>query len=269
MKIGVFDSGFGGIDILKHIVKVMPEYDYVYLGDNARNPYGTKSQPTLEKYAQEATKFLFEQNCQLILFACNTASTQALRTIQQEYIPNNYPGKNALGVIIPACEEAAKRGNIIGIVATESSVDSGAFIREIKKINPDSEIIQQACPLLVKLVETGESDVEILDKVLVRYLQPLVDRNIDTLVLGCTHYGLLEEHIQRVLTQLGSGAQIVHEGRVVAVRFRDYLSRHPEYQLRLSKKGTREFYATDRSKDFQRLGSEYFQEQIGVQKAVL
>ena len=267
MKIGVFDSGFGGIDILKHIVEIMPEYDYVYLGDNARNPYGTKSQSTLEQYAQEATDFLFKQNCQLVLFACNTASTQALRKIQQEFIPTNHPGKNALGVIIPACEEADHSGDSIGVIATESSVESEAFIREIHKINPQAQIIQQACPLLVKLVETGESDEVILDKILQRYLKPLIERGIDTLVLGCTHYGLLEKHITRVLGQLGSDAHIIHEGRVVATRFKDYLERHPEYQLRLSKNGTRVFYATDMSKDFKKLGSEYFGEEIEVEHA--
>jgi len=269
MKIGVFDSGFGGIDILKHIVNVLPEYDYVYLGDNARNPYGTKSQDVLEQYAREATDFLFSKNCQLIIFACNTASTQALRSIQQTHIPKQHPGKNALGMIIPAAEAAVKTGTGIGVIATESSVSSGAFEKEIVKLNPDAQVYSQACPLLVKLVETGEQDQEIINKVLDRYLQPLVDKKIDTLVLGCTHYGLLEEQIQNTLERLGSSAVIVHEGRVVAQKFKTYLSQHPEYQLKLSKGGTQIFYASDKTDTFKKLGSQYFGSEIDIHKAEL
>lgn len=269
MKIGVFDSGFGGIDILKHIVAVMPEYDYVYLGDNARTPYGTKSQETLERFATEATRFLFDQNCQIILFACNTASTQALRTIQQSFIPKEYPGRNALGVIIPACEAAIDSGKNIGVIATQSSVDSGAFERELTKLKEGIKVYQEPAPLLVTLVETGEQDIEILDKALTRYLKPLTDNGIDTLILGCTHYGLLEEHIRRNLDLLKKDIEIIHEGRVVAHRFKNYLERHPEYQLKLSKNGTVSFWATDLSKQFQELGSQYFERDIEPKKAEL
>jgi len=269
MKIGLFDSGFGGIDILRHITELLPEYDYVYLGDNARSPYGNRSQEILEEYATEATQFLFEQNCQLVLFACNTASTLALRTIQQNFIPNNYEGRNALGVIIPACEEAVKEGSTIGVIATQASVDSQAFERELYKLKPDCKVITEACPLLVSFVETREQDDEIIVKVLKRYLKPLVDQGIDTLILGCTHYGLLEKQIIEVLEELGSQAKIIHEGRVVAQKFKDYLKHHPEYQLKLSKNSTRIFFATDLNKDFEQKGGEFFGERIQVKKAQL
>ncbi len=269
MKIGVFDSGFGGIDILRHIIEKLPDHDYVYLGDSARNPYGFKSQETLSQYAKEAVDFLFSKNCQLVIFACNTASAQALRVVQTEHIPGRYDGRNALGVIVPSAEAAAYFGDTVGVIATESTVASQTFAKEIKKLKPSAHVFQQACPLLVKLVETGEDDQEILDRVLKRYLQPLVDKKIDTLILGCTHYGLLRDQIEDVLRKLGSNAKIIHQGEIVAQKFAWYLNKHPEYQLRLSKNRTREFYATDITRRFKELGSEYFGEEIDPKQAIL
>lgn len=266
--IGVFDSGFGGLSVLRHIVRVLPEYDYVYLGDTARMPYGARSQEVIYEFTQQAVDFLFQNNCELIILACNTASSEALRKIQQEYLPKYYPKKRVLGVIIPAAEEAIEvtGNNKIGVMATESAVASGAFERELKKLNPLAQVFQQGCPLLVPIVESGEQNSEITDVMLRKYITPLMKKNIDTLILGCTHYGILESKIKNIT---GQNIRVISEGKIVAKKMKQYLQRHSEIERILSKKRRITFYTTDITNRFKDLGSKFFGKKIAPIKAHL
>lgn len=264
-KIGVFDSGFGGLDILREIVNELPEYSYIYLGDTARAPYGSRSQDLIYNFTEQVVDFLFRQHCQLIILACNTASSEALRRIQREYLPKHYPKRRVLGVIIPAVETAKEmtKNNRVGVMATEGTVASGAFERELKKLNPTIEVFQNACPLLVPIVEVGEQDSEIAERAIKNYIQPLLKKDIDTLILGCTHYGLLEDKIKR---EAGQGIGVVSEGRVVAEKLKDYLKRHPEIENRFDRKQEIRFLTTDLTDKFKVLGSKFFGRAIIPQK---
>lgn len=266
-SIGVFDSGFGGLQILKHIVKELPEYNYVYLGDTARVPYGSRSQEVILNFVTQAVEFLFKKNCQLVIFACNTASAKALCKIQREYLPKNYPDRKVLGVVVPAVEEAAKKSkNSVGVIATSGSVASGVFVRELQKINKNLKIFQQACPLLVPIVEFGEEKSEITGIMLEKYLKPLLKNKIDTLILGCTHYGILEKKIRKIA---GNKVNIIAEEKIIGKKLKNYFERHPEIENKLNKNGKRSFYSTDITENFKILGSKFFGKQINMQKAKL
>lgn len=267
-SIGVFDSGFGGLSILRCIVKELPHYDYVYLGDTARTPYGTRSQEVLYEFTKQAVDFLFHHNCELIILACNTASSEALRKIQQEYLPKYYLDKRVLGVIIPTAEMAIEitKNNRIGVLATESTVASDAFKLELVKLNPLTKVFQQGCPLLVSIVESGEQDSEITDIVLRKYLNPLINKNIDTLILGCTHYGILESKIKNIV---GRNIKVISEGKIVAQKLKQYLQRHPEIERKLTKNHKTVFYTTDTTSRFEKLGSKFFGKKIEPVKAYL
>lgn len=267
-KIGVFDSGFGGLAILKSIVKELPQYDYVYLGDNARMPYGTRSPQTVHTFTLQAVEFLFDHDCELVVIACNTASADALRKIQREYVPRRGKEKRVLGVIVPAVQEAVERtkNKRIGVLATEGSVRSQAFVRELKLKDSSMYIFQKAAPLLVPLVEAGEFRSKPAEMILRNYLKPLLAKGIDTLILGCTHYGHMENSIKKIV---GKNVTVVSEGHVVAKKLRDYLSRHPELEKRLSRRKRREFYSTDLSDRFQRLGALFFGKRISSKKISL
>ncbi|MEA1935843.1 MAG: glutamate racemase [Thermodesulfobacteriota bacterium] len=261
--IGVFDSGFGGLTVLKSIVQELPEYDCLYLGDNARVPYGGRSERIVYKFTKQAVAFLFKQGCPLIIIACNTASAKALRRIQQEYLPKTYPERRVLGVVRPSVEEIAKRtlNNKVGLLATEMVVSSRAFTKEINKLNPSIEIFQQACPLLVPIVEAGEHDWEGTDMIIKRYLRELFDQNndIDTLLLACTHYPILYPTFER---HVPSNVTILEQGPLVAKSLKDYLLRHPEIEKRLTKSGTRVFLTTDISERFDRIAHVFYGEPI-------
>lgn len=267
-SIGVFDSGFGGLDIMKGIVRELPDYDFVYLGDTARMPYGTRSGKIIYDFSREAVDFLFAKNCELVIFACNTASSDALHRIQVEHVPNNHDGKKVLGVLIPAAEAACElsKNSKVGVIATSSTVRSKSFIRELSKIVPKIKIYQQACPLLVPLVEAGEQNSEMTEIALRKYLKPLLAKDIDTLILGCTHYGILESKIKRIA---GRKVKIISESRIIGGKLKDYLERHPEIETRLAKNKKRTFYSTDLTDNFRRLGSRFFGEKIEVSKADL
>lgn len=266
--IGVFDSGFGGLDIFRHIVEVLPGYDYMYLGDTARAPYGTRTQETVCEFTREAVDFLFRKNCGLIILACNTASSEALHEIQQEYLPAAHPDKRVLGVLIPAAEHAVEltRNKRIGVIATPATVESASFVREIHKIDGSVQVFQESCPLLVPLVEAGEHDSEATEMILRNYLAPLMKKDIDTLILGCTHYGFLEEKAKRIL---GPNVCVLSEGKVVAKKLARYLARHPETENKLTKNRVRAFYSTDLTDTFTTLGSTFFGAKIDAQRAVL
>ncbi|GMU74346.1 MAG: glutamate racemase [Candidatus Campbellbacteria bacterium] len=267
-KIGVFDSGFGGIDILRGIVSELPQYDYIYLGDTARSPYGTRSSEVVYEFSKQAVDFLFSRGAGLIIFACNTASSDALRRIQQEYLPRKHPDKRVLGVLIPAAEDAVaktKNGRV-GVIATEGTVRSCAFPRELIKLKKEVQVFQQACPLLVPLVEEGEERSKAAHILVEQYLAPLRKKKIDTLILGCTHYGLLERQIKKAA---GSHVRIVSEARVVPKKLRDYLRRHQDIEGTLSKHRSVQFFSTDLTERFTRLGSRFFGKKIRAAKAVL
>ena len=231
-------------------------------------PYGNRSKETIYKFTKQAIKFLIDKNCELIILACNTVSSEALRRIQQEYIPKNHPDKKVLGVLIPAAEIATleNKSKRIGVIATSQTVKSKAFIRELSKISPKIKVFQKACPLLVRIVEKGEQDLGSADVILKRYLKPLISKKIDTLVLGCTHYGILEGKIREIT---GKNIKIISESKIVAQKLKNYLKRHTEIEEKLGKNGKRVFYSTDLTENFEILGSKFFGEKIKPQKADL
>ena len=263
--IGVFDSGFGGLEVFREIKKLLPEYDYIYLGDTARAPYGTRAQTEIYKFTEQAVGFLFKKNCPLIISACNTASSEALRKIQQNYLVKHYPDRRVLGVIIPAVESAIglTKNKKIGVMATQGTVASESFIRELKKIDDDIEVYQKACPLLVSLIEAGEENSEVMDSALKEYLEPLMEKGIDTLILGCTHYGLLAGKIREMV---GEDIRMISQGGIVAEKLKDYLQRHKEIQAKISKNSSIEFLTTDLTEKFQKLGSVFFGFEIEVER---
>lgn len=245
MNIGVFDSGLGGLTIFNELIKKLPEYNYIYLGDNARVPYGGRSQEVICEFTKQAVEFLFKKDCVLIIIACNTATANALRKIQQEYLPKHYPDRRILGVIRPTVEEVAEsKAEKVGIIATKATVESNSFVKEIHKLNPKIQVFQNAGPLLVPFIEEGETESKAFNLILKKYLQPLIDKNIDTLILGCTHYGLVKKQIQSIV---GLKIKVIDEGYIVAEKLQVYLKRHLDIEKQLQKKYLRKFYVTDSS----------------------
>ncbi len=266
--IGVFDSGFGGINILQGIVKKIPEYNYLYLGDTARVPYGTRSKDVVYNFTRQAVDFMFANNCELIIFACNTASSNALRKIQKEYLPKHYPNKKVLGVLIPAAEEAIikTKNHKIGVIATENTIQSNSFVRELTKLNPEIKVFQNSCPLLVPIIEAGEQNSKATKIIIENYLKPLKKKKIDTLILGCTHYGILENQIKKII---GSDVVIISEAKVVSKKLKNYLENHPEIEKKLGKNSLIKFYTTDLTDRFITLGSKFFGKKIKAKKVSL
>ena len=244
--IGVFDSGFGGLTILKKIVERMPGYDYVFLGDNARAPYGSRSFVTVYNYTLQAVKKLFELGCPLVVLACNTASAKALRTIQQEYLAKEAPQHRVLGIIRPTAEALGgiTKTKKVGVLGTAGTVNSQSYILETAKLSPEIKIFQQACPLLVPIVENNEIDTPGADFFVEKYLSQLFaqDSEIDTIVLGCTHYPLLINSFKKFLSP---DIHIVKQNEIVAHSLQDYLLRHPDMDARLSKNSSIHYYTTD------------------------
>lgn len=265
MKIGLFDSGLGGLIVTHSLVQNLPEYDYVYLGDTARVPYGNRSQEVIYEFTQNAVEYLFKQDCQLFLIACNTASAEALRKIQQEYLPAHYPDRKVLGVLIPTAEEVVEQtqNKKVGIIATAGTVGSQTYVTEIQKLNPDIEVFQQASPLLVPLVENNA--IKYASPILDDYLAPLLEANIDTLVLGCTHYPLLKDLIR---SKVGS-ARVIAQDEIIPKKLRDYLDRHPEIDEKLAKSGSRTFLTTDFAPSTAEIAALLFSESITFEKVGL
>lgn len=266
-SIGIFDSGFGGLSILKEIVKVLPQYNYVYLGDTARAPYGSRSQEIIYEFTCEGIEFLFKNDCDLVILACNTASSEALRKIQQEFLPKKYPGKKVLGVIIPGAEEAVlkTKNKKIGVLATEATVSSGAFKREIQKLDNKIKVYEVPAPMLVPLIEAGEDKSESAKILVEQYVKEVAACGIDTLILGCTHYGILESVIKKTAKEVG----VLSEGKIVARKLKEYLRRHDDVEKKLSKKKDIKFYTTDSKEKFDRLGSRFFGKKIISKKVDL
>ncbi len=246
MNIGVFDSGYGGLTVLKEFLKLLPQYNYIYLGDNARTPYGTRSFETVYKYTLEAVKKLFKLNSQLIIIACNTASAKALRSIQQNDLPNIAPKRRVLGVIRPSVEAIADftKTKNVGVLATSGTIASNSYYIEIKKIHPNIKVFQQHCPMWVPLVENNEHNSKGADYFIKKCIDKLLSKNsyIDTIILGCTHYPLLINKIKKFLPQ---NITILSQGEVVAPSLKNYLKRHPEIETKLTKNFKRKFFTTD------------------------
>ena len=234
--IGIFDSGYGGLTILSKIRQLLPEYDYLYLGDNARAPYGTRSFDVIYEYTLQAVNYLHEQGCNLIILACNTASAKALRTIQQRDI--NPEELRVLGVIRPTVEVIPERtkNKHIGVLATPGTVASESYVIELLKQNPTLVVTQQACPMWVPLIESGEHLGEGADYFVEKYLNELLEQDplIDTIILGCTHYPLIQDKIEAYLLQTNRHISVVTQGEIVAHSLADYLHRHPEIVERIS-----------------------------------
>lgn len=258
MKIGIFDSGLGGLFTLKAIAEELPAYDYVYLGDTARLPYGARTHAEIFEFLKEGADFLFARDCQLVIVACNSASAEALRSVQQEYMQAAHPGRNILGMIVPMTEACAEFKKV-GLIATEATVHSGAYPREFAKREPNVELVSLAVPELVPLIESGDRMGTAL--ALEKYLEQF--RDIDALLLGCTHYAIVKDEIKKFLPD---EVAIVSQDTVVPGKTREYLARHPEVDGKLSKNGTREFFVTDLGEHFKKTAALWFGADISIQK---
>jgi glutamate racemase len=267
--IGVFDSGYGGLTILDKIRKQMPTYDYIYLGDNARTPYGPRSFEIVYEFTLQAVKKLFELGCPLVILACNTASAKALRTIQQVNLPSIDPTRRVLGVIRPTaeCIGTLTHSRHVGILATSGTIKSQSYILEIKKLFPDISIMGEACPMWVPLVENNEYQSEGADYFVQKHINNLLEKDplIDTFILGCTHYPLLIDKIKRFTPP---HIQIVAQGEYVAHSLQDYLQRHPEMDNRCTKGGTCHFLTTESSDKFQESASIFLQDETISVKSI-
>lgn len=258
--IGVFDSGYGGLTILSDIRKRLPEYDYLYLGDNARAPYGTRSFDVVYEFTLQAVNELFDRGCELVILACNTASAKALRTIQQNDLPNIDPKKRVLGVIRPSTEiigQYTKTKNI-GILATPGTVSSGSYEIEIKKFSPQCKVFQHACPTWVTLIESNEHETE-AGKALIRQdVEALMAMNsrIDTIVLGCTHYPVVKDLIESIVPD---DVSVISQGNIVASSLADYLLRHPWIDSKCSKNGSVSFLTSESTEEFNSNASKYIE----------
>ena len=257
--IGVFDSGYGGLTVLKELVKKLPQYDYLYLGDNARAPYGTRSFDTVYQYTLEAVKWFFAQGCQLVILACNTASAKALRTIQQNDLPRLAPEKRVLGVIRPTTEIIGQYSETkeVGILGTNGTVASQSYPIEIKKFYPDITTYQEACPMWVPIIENNEMNNPGTHHFIKENLHNLLKKgkNIDVMLLACTHYPLMLKQIKEYLPVQ---VKLLTQGEIVANSLVDYLQRHPEIEEQCSKNGRLDFFTTDDTMDFDEKGSLFF-----------
>lgn len=264
MRIGIFDSGLGGLLVLKKIAKKLPQYDYLYLGDAKRAPFGNRSQNTIYQFTKEAIEYLFAKNCQLVILACNTASAGSLKKIQREYLARHYPERRVLGVIIPTVETAAtdKKIKRAGILATGGTVNSNAFVKEFKKTAPFVKTFQQAAPLLVPFIENN--GIKFAGPALKQYLAPLFQKKVETIVLGCTHYALLKNKIRKIT---GGKIKIISQDELIPEKLADYLARHPEIEKKLSKNRKITFAATDITPDFERTAKKWFGKNIELKLA--
>jgi glutamate racemase len=270
--IGVFDSGYGGLTILDKIRKEMPEYDYIYLGDNARTPYGTRSFQVVYEFTLQAVQYLFSRGCRLVILACNTASAKALRTIQQHDLPRSAdPTRRVLGVIRPTAEAIGTltRTGHVGVLATAGTIKSESYPLEIKKLFPEVTVSGEACPLWVPLVENHEYDTPGADYFVKQHIQRLLARDpqIDTIILGCTHYPLLYDKI-RAFTP--PHIRLIPQGEYVAHSLRDYLRRHPEMDIRCRRGGTCQFLTTESVEKFEESASVFLgEERVSVESVEL
>ncbi len=269
-SIGVFDSGYGGLTILHGIQQVLPEYDYIYLGDNARAPYGSRSFEVVYEFTRQAVLKLFEMGCHLVILGCNTASAKALRTIQQNDLPKLAPDRRVLGVIRPTAEVIGSltSSRHVGILATEGTIRSQSYNIEIQKQSPDIQVTGLSCPLWVPIIENNEADSPGADYFVKKRIDHIMrlDPQIDTLILGCTHYPIL---MPKILKYVNRGVKIVPQGEYVAASLKDYLHRHPEMDARCTKHSSTKYYTTESPTKFKENARIFMPEEINVERITL
>lgn len=255
MKIGIFDSGLGGLVIGQSVINALPDYDYIYLGDTLHVPYGKRSGEAIYNLTKAAVTWLFEQDCQLIIVACNTASATALRRLQQTYLPTSpYKDRRILGVVVPTLEEAIDHGATkVGLIGTQYTIQSDVYGQELKKINPAIDIISKSTPLLVPLIEN--QGLKWVRPILEEYLTPLRDKGIENLILGCTHYPMLKPFIAEIM---GADFPLISQEDIIPRKLIDYLNRHDEHETKLSKNKTRRFCVTDLASHYSETASHLF-----------
>lgn len=270
MKIGIFDSGYGGLTILRDIVRTLPDYDYIYLGDNARAPYGPRSFDIVYEYTLQAVRHLASLGCRLIILACNTASAKALRTIQQNDLPNMDPKLRVLGVIVPTIENIGgiSASGHIAVAATQGTVDSHSYKIETLKLNPDMVVTEYACPMWVPLIENNEAAGPGADYFVDKYCREIFSRDpeIDTLILGCTHYPLLLDKIRRCVPEK---VTIISQGEIVAQSLKDYLKRHPEIETALSRGRSLQFITSENPEKFDRMAPLFIHQPVKSSRIAL
>ncbi len=268
--IGVFDSGYGGLTVLRELIDQLPQYSYLYLGDNAREPYGGRSQDEIFEFTRQGVEYLFEQGCPLVILACNTSSANALRRIQQEVLPDKYPDRRVLGVLVPAVEEIIeKEWDTVGVIGTPATIESKAYTREIKKINDSIQVFEQACPNLTHLIISNASEQEIRADVQ-NCLQQLDDQTSDpppdAVLIGCTHYALIKDILA---DELADTVQLIDQGPVTAKRLQSYLERHPEIESQIDNAQIHRFLTTDDPDKVSQLASKFFQEPVEFEQIKL
>ena len=268
--IGVFDSGYGGLTILDKIREVLPEYDYIYLGDNARAPYGTRSFEVVYEFTRQAVNKLFDMGCHLVILACNTASAKALRSIQMNDLPQIDPARRVLGVIRPTveCVGEISKNQHIGVLATAGTIKSESYPLEIHKLFPEIQVSGTACPMWVSLVENNESQDEGADYFIRKYIDQLLskDPQIDTVILGCTHFPIL---LPKIRQYIPDHISVIAQGEYVAESLKDYLQRHPEMDAKCTKNGNCQFYTTEAEEKFSESASTFLKQQISVKHITL
>ena len=268
--IGVFDSGYGGLTILDKIREVLPEYDYIYLGDNARAPYGTRSFEVVYEFPRQAVNKLFDMGCHLVILACNTASAKALRSIQMNDLPQIDPARRVLGVIRPTveCVGEISKNQHIGVLATAGTIKSESYPLEIHKLFPEIQVSGTACPMWVSLVENNESQDEGADYFIRKYIDQLLskDPQIDTVILGCTHFPIL---LPKIRQYIPDHISVIAQGEYVAESLKDYLKRHPEMDAKCTKNGNCQFYTTEAEEKFSESASTFLKQQISVKHITL
>ena len=268
--IGVFDSGYGGLTILDKIREVLPEYDYIYLGDNARAPYGTRSFEVVYEFTRQAVNKLFDMGCHLVILACNTASAKALRSIQMNDLPQIDPARRVLGVIRPTveCIGEISKNQHIGVLATAGTIKSESYPLEIHKLFPEIQVSGTACPMWVSLVENNESQDEGADYFIRKYIDQLLskDPQIDTVILGCTHFPIL---VPKIRQYIPDHISVIAQGEYVAESLKDYLKRHPEMDAKCTKNGNCQFYTTEAEEKFSESASTFLKQQISVKHITL
>lgn len=268
--IGVFDSGYGGLTILDKIREVLPDYDYIYLGDNARAPYGTRSFEVVYEFTRQAVNKLFDMGCHLVILACNTASAKALRSIQMNDLPQIDPARRVLGVIRPTveCVGEISKNQHIGVLATAGTIKSESYPLEIHKLFPEIQVSGTACPMWVSLVENNESQDEGADYFIRKYIDQLLskDPQIDTVILGCTHFPIL---LPKIRQYIPDHISVIAQGEYVAESLKDYLKRHPEMDAKCTKNGNCQFYTTEAEEKFSESASTFLKQQISVKHITL
>jgi len=261
-RVGVFDSGLGGLFTLRALARELPVYDYVYLGDTKRVPYGNRSPETVYEFTRQAVEYLFsKQKCKLVILACNTASALALRRLQQEFLPSHFPDRHLLGVLVPLAETMREMGcRRVGVLATQSTIESHAIEHELKKRISRVMVFERSAPLLVPLIENGE--LRLARGVLVSYLKPLIQGDVDCLALGCTHYPILKRVVKQMV---GKSVAVVSQDEFLGAKLIDYLGRHSDVEQSLSRRRRRVIIVTDKTREFKKRASMWFGKDIILQ----